>query len=521
MRKKAMPVAILLAISVITMGMVIGASSDAKAPTTAMTNSHAEQSTSVSETSQPRVTAAPVVLTTLLTPNASGNFRHPGVAEDSKGNRLVIFRSNEGTKYLYTYCVKGGMWSSPTYIGEGIQPTLISSLYSYIDVDSSDRFHCHWENANAMVYASFKDGVWTTPAKISTRGRYDLTSALAVSSTDEVVAIDCEVTGWDKEIYLHRKGKNDATFGTPFNISRDGQVASTQPCLAIDSQDHVWAVWKSDFIYGHLEENLVIYLAQFGLNNEDIDDWIMVSPDPGWSFLPQVAVNNEDKVMTLFSTSTWGDYNSRLYDQNTKTLSPMVPLKIGLSMSPWHTFFSRMVAHGKDFYAAVMNPARTIFLMKFNETAARWDVVTQVSDRGAEIFALYSGYDNMLIAWNANEDPSNVFITTVSVDPYSKIRVRSVSNLVVQRKEERGFFRSFILNALTWGTNPDNTAKGVTVTAHHVYRKARTEDNTKWTRLVELAGTVFSYDDRNVPASSDYIYAVTCVDDKGNESAIY
>lgn len=521
MKRSVLPVVILMAISIITLGTVIGASSGAKDQTTAMPDKTVDQSTSISRTIQPRAEDAPVVITTNITNNSSGNYRHPGVAEDSKGNRLVIFRSAEGTKYLYAFCPKGGMWTNPTYLSDGIQPSLIASLYAYIEVDSSDRFHCYWENANAGVYASFKDGVWTTAMKVPTRGRYDQTSAMALRSTDEVVTIDCEVTGWDKEVYLHRKGKNDSTFGTPFNISRDGQVASTQPCLAIDSKDHVWAVWKSDRLYGGMDENLVIYLAEFGLNNEDINDWIIVSPDPGWSFLAQVAVNNEDKVMTEFATSTYGDYLSRLYDPATKTLGPIIPLNNGMPMSPWHTFFSRMVSHGKDFYAAVMSPGRTIFLKKFNETASRWDVVAQVSDRGAEMFALYSGFDNMLIAWNSNEEPSNVYLTTVSVDPFSKIKVKSVSNLAWERKEERTFFHSYFLNILTWEANPDNIQKGVIVTAQHIYRKERTEDNSKWTRLVQILGTDLTYEDRNVPASSDYVYAVTCVDDKGNESAIY
>jgi hypothetical protein len=521
MRRKTLFVVILIAISILTMGTVIGASSGAKDQTNLLSNSPARKSASASETAQPRTEAAPVVTTIQLTPNTGGNYRHPGVAEDSKGNRLVIFRNTEGTKYAYVYCPKGGSWSSVANINNGVQPTLISSMYSYIEVDSSDRFHCHWENAGAMVYASFKDGVWSEAVKIPTRGRYDLTSAMAITSTDELVAIDCEVTGWDKEIYLHRKKKTESTFGTPFNISRDGQVASTQPHLAIDSEDHVWAVWKSDRLYDHMEENLVIYLAEFGLNNEDIGDWIVVSPDPGWSFLPQVAVNNEDKVMTLFACSTFGQYLSRLYDPATKKLGPIASLDIGLVMAPWHSFFSKMVAHGKDFYAVGMSGGRMMQLMKYNETTGKWDKVTQVADRGAEVFALYSGYDNMLIAWSSNDEPASVFLTTVSVDPYSKIRIKSVSNLAVEKRTERNFFHSLTLNVLTWTANPENTEKGITITAQRIYRKSRTEDDTKWTLINSVAPTVMKYDDRNIPANSDYVYAVTCVDDNQHESKIF
>jgi hypothetical protein len=508
MKRNVLPVVMLMAICILFMGTVIGASSEAKDPTNVNINSPVPQ--------------AAVVETVQITPiGSTGNYRHPGVGEDSKGNRLVIFRGPEGNQYYYSYCPKNGTWSAAVSINNGVQPTLISSNSSYIVVDGNDRFQCHWENAGAMVYASFKDGVWTAPDTISTRGRYDLTSSMAIRSTDELVAVDCEVTGWDKEVYLHRKGKTDAEFGTPFNISRDGVVASTQPHLAIDSQDHVWAVWKSDYLHDGLDENLVIILGEFGLNSEDIGDWVMVSPDPGWSFLPQVAINIEDKVMTLSSTSTWGQYLSRLYDPATKKLGPITPLNIGLCYVPWHTFFSRMVSHGKDFYVAAMGGDRILRLLKYDETAVRWDQVAIISDRGVEQWSLYSGYDHMIIAWNSYQEPTAVFVSTVEVDPYSKIRIKSVSNLVVTKTIERGFFKGYTLNALTWEANPDNTEKEITITEHRIYRKSRSEDDTKWARIGEVAGTIYKYEDRNIPANSDYVYAVTCVDDQEHESLVF
>jgi len=101
------------------------------------------------------------------------------------------------------------------------------------------------------------------------------------------------------------------------------------------------------------------------------------------------------------------------------------------------------------------------------------------------------------------------------------IRIQSVANLNVEKRVERSFFSGYILNALTWEANSKNAEMGLTVSAQRVYRKARAEDNTKWARIVELAGAVLKYEDRKVPSDSDYVYAVICVDDKGNESAIY
>jgi hypothetical protein len=522
MRRTVLPVAMLLIVSVITAGMVIGASSEAKDPTTAITYNPSAQTTGIAETANPRVAADPVVTTVQLTQNNTGNWRHPAVGEDSKGNRLVIFRGPEGTKYYYVYCAKGGSWSSPQIIASGNQPTLDNSLYAQIKVDSSDRFHCTWEDADAQVYASFRDGVWSTPFKISIYGRYDLiSSALDIRSDDTVVTADCEVQGNSKEIYIHTKGKNDADFGPPFNATRDTIEGSTQPCLAIDSKDQTWLVWKSDLLIPGVAENLVIFLAQFDENNGDVNDWIQLSTSPGWSFIPQVAVNSEDKLMTTWTFPTGGAYSSRTYDPVTKTLGPQIDLGVSLLRVPWHAFMMRLASHDKDFYVVPLTAGRTIPLLKFDATTSKWNHVAECADRGVEMLSLYSGYDNMLVAWNSLEEPTNVFLTTVSVAPYAKIRIKSVSNLVVKKQAERGFFHGYTLNALTWEANPENIEKAIVIAAQRVYRKGRTEANSKWTRLAELTADIFKYGDSNIDPDSDYVYAVTCVDAEGKESSVY
>jgi hypothetical protein len=513
MKKSVLPVVILMAISIFFMGTIIGASSEAKDPTNVVTNSPVAQDTAVIETIQ-------------LTPNDGLNWRHPGVAEDSRGNRLVIFRGTDGVRYFYTYCPKGGTWSAPASIGS--QPSLIRSLYANIEIDSTDRFHCEWEDGNGAVYASFKDGVWSSVIQPSKRGRYDFTSGIVVRSDDSILTADCEVIGLSKDIWFHIKGKNDDQFGAPFNITRDA-VGSTQPSIAVDSSDNTWAVWKSDWQYGQAADNMVIWLAQFDKNNADTSlDWQQCSIQPGWAFLAQVAVNSEDKVMVIWAQSTMYQYMSRSFDPATKKQGEIIPLNIGLCMNPWHTFYSRLTSHGRNFYAAALTPGRVLMLLKYNEVESRWDQIAQVSDRAVEMFALYSGYDKMLVAWNDNGEPSHIFLTTVSVDPFSKSKIKSVSNLKVNEKNngkpfsEGSLFHRYYLNALTWEANPDNVAKGIVITTQHIYRKLRTEDNTKWVLIDQVAGTALKYDDRkDIFADSDFVYSVTCVDDREHESKIF
>jgi len=515
MRRTLLPVVIIMVIS-IALGMAIAASSEAKDPTTVLTNTPAAQANAA---------VVPVVKTVQLTPiNSTGNYRHPGVAEDSQGNRLVIFRSTNGKEYDYAYCPKGGTWSTPKAIANGNQPALIKTLYANIEIDSKDNFHCEWESTKTgAVYASFKDGVWTTPVIIKAKNvyRYDLISGLAVRSNDEVVTVDCEVFGRSKDIFLHRKGKNDSKFGIPFNLSRDKIPGSTQPDIAVDSRDHIFVAWKSDKLIPGVEENLVIYLSEFDTESNDVNDWLLMSPVLGWSFVPQVAVNSEDKVMTLCASSKVDQYLSRSYDPETQILGDLIPLDIGLARKPWHSFFTRLVAHGTDFYAAALTPERIIMLLKFDAENAKWDRVAEINNVAAEMFDMYSGYEHILIAWNSNKEPTSVFLTTVDVDPFSKIKIKSVSNLNVVKNTERTFFRSYTLNTLTWEANPENIQKKITITAQRVYRKTRTEDDSKWAPIFELAETVFKFEDRNIPADSDYVYSVTCVDDKGHESKVY
>jgi len=366
----------------------------------------------------PQAVQAPVMETWRITAPSDENYRYPGVAEDSKGNRLVIFRGPEGTLYDYSYCPKGGTWSSPKSIGT--QPALIRALYANIRVDSTDRFHCEWEDGNGAVYATFKDGVWTTPIKPSLLGRYDFTSSIALRSNDEVVTADCEIIGLGKDVYFHVKGKNDAAFGAPIKVTNDAE-GSTQPSIAVDSNDNLWLAWKSDYpLPGRpaTEDNLVIYLSWFKPNNEPGGDpWIVVSPNPGWSFLPQVAVNSEDKVMTLMSCSTYAQYLSRLYDPATKTLGSLSLLRVGLPMNPWHRFFSRLASHNKDFYAAVLTVDRILKLMKYDPATNEWAAVATISDKAVEIMDLYSGYDRMIVAYSTWDEPTAVYVTAVEVEP--------------------------------------------------------------------------------------------------------
>ena len=242
-------------------------------------------------------------------------------------------------------------------------------------------------------------------------------TAIAVRSNDEVLVATGQVISpgyLTKDIFLHVKGKNESQYRSPINLTRDWK-GSSMPWIAVDANNHIWMVHKSDLDMTSPVDILVIYLTHWDQNNNVAEEWQLVSTDYGWSFWPQVAVNSEGKVMTAWAYTQGGDYQSRLYDPATKTMSSRIALNIGLSTHPWCTFWSKLVAHGKDFYIAAMNPGRLLFLLKFDEPSSQWVQVAKISDISVGYFDLYSGDDKMLVAWDEFNDGSDVYLTTVSV----------------------------------------------------------------------------------------------------------
>ena len=447
----------------------------------------------------------------------TGNKRYPGVAENSKGDRLVIFRG-PNSLYWYSFCRKGGSWSPSTAIPN--QMKLEDHASVDVDADGTGRFHCLWEEPDVcVVYASFLDGTWTAPAKLPLPGKHDMGVTIAVRSNDQVIAANADVIRspyLTKDIFFFYKDKGEGKWALQ-NMIQD-PPSSTQPSIAIDDKDNIWLAHKAEPKVG--SDELIIKAVKYGRDNKEL--YVKTVTDPtGWNFWPQIAVNSDGKVMVGFARTQHQAWEWRLYNPETGDWGEVQETGPGIPVRPWATFWSKMVSHDKDFYWAVMDPARILHLLMFDDAEGRWADLGVVSRGAVEYFDLYSGYDKLLIAWNEFAEPADVFLTLVGVEPFSKLRIQSAANLKVESRIERGFFHGYYLNALTWEANPLNTERELVISAHRIYRKGRTQDNDAWSRIAEVGGTVLAYEDRNLAKDSDYVYAVTCVDDSGNESPVY
>ena len=288
--------------------------------------------------------------------------------------------------------------------------------------------------------------------------------------------------------------------------------------VAIDAKDNVWVVYKGAYIKGS-EETLQATLL--GLNKSYEQSYFKnVSGQEGaWCWYPRVAVNSDGLIMVTWMMSQQQMFFYRLYDSNTDKWTEVKPL-IGGPMTPWCTMYNKILVRGSDFYWIGLSGDRSVKLYKYDAEKGEWSKLADISGGGVNWCSATNGADSILISYDSLAEPTSCYLATVTADFKPIIRIQPVANLKVEKHVERGFFHGYTLNALTWEANPINTDNQIVIAAQRVYRKLRSEDASKWTLLTELAADVRSYEDRNVPAGSDYVYAVTCVDDKGIESPI-
>ena len=190
--------------------------------------------------------------------------------------------------------------------------------------------------------------------------------------------------------------------------------SSNQPSITVDSRDHIWLAHKAEPKVG--SDELVIKMRHYRADNDTAEDKTVTDPE-GWHFWPQAAVNSDGMLMVGWAHTQNQSYEWRLYNTETKTWTEVFTAGPGIPTRPWAAFWSKMVAHGENFYWAVMDPGRVLHLLKFDKKAMDWDDLGVVSNGGVEYHDAYAGYDKMLIAWSQAAEPSNVYLTTVAITP--------------------------------------------------------------------------------------------------------
>ena len=454
-----------------------------------------------------------------MTPEGlSSNQKFPLIAENADGEKLYIYRGSDRKSHYYYK--KDGDWTSGGIIPGS--PTYDDYWFSDIVVDSTGAFHYVSEDADAaLYYGYFQDGAWAAMRKVLIR--HEATLGLAVRSDDTIVLGSAFKTqspkGVTKDVIIGFKPKLAATFANFMNITRDHE-SSTMVDVAVDSKDNSWVVYKGGFVQGNTETMQAVLVVLDKANKEIYWKNVSGEPYPAFCWYPTIALNAEGQAMVSWMMSQKRYYFSRFYDPATEKWAEVTQITTG-PLRPWPTMYNKVISAGSDFYWVGVDTDRMVMLYKYDPEDNTWTYLAKLSSVAANWCSAYVNAENLYVSWDAIAQPTVCYLTTVSnIFPPPPIKVQSVSNLVVERKFERSFFSGYHFNVLTWEANPVNTEEGIIISAHHVYRRERTADATQWTQISVLAADVYTFQDNNVPAGSDYVYAVTCVDSNANESPI-
>ena len=458
-----------------------------------------------------------------VTPDSdTSNNRNVSIASNSRGDIMVVWRNSfRGMKYYYkkstaTAGVLEEIPNEPYPESEGykIQWTSVRATWDNI-------FHVVWCNSGpfggGINYATFNPTTetWTNPEKITSGWTEDVHLRVSPLNGD-LALIWCWYNGGVKYIYVQfRMGGT----GPWTNRQTVAPKWTTNAMSSFDEEGYFYVAWKQDAINDKDLE------PAFSLLKKDTNDTykylgkVIVTSPAGWYFLPTVAAVEKKGFLAAVFENTREFYHLAFERNGDTIVTDITNVKPITKSPPRWEFSSIAMPFGEEILYSHKNPSTGISMLRFKDGAFLSDPAIDLNNNMASDW-LYDVQEDpnigVLTAWATNPEPNRIFY---SVWENPILKVKSAANLVYAKQVERSFFRMKYIYALTWENNQFNIDKQVVVTKFNIYRR-NAGSSDAWVQIDSVDATVFAYADKNVTASSNFEYYVTCVDDKDNESKI-
>jgi len=180
----------------------------------------------------------------------------PAIAVDSNDHLHAVWYGKTGTYFQIWHAEYTDAWQDPVRVSTLVTMNSDHQAYPSIAVDSSDHLHVVWRGQTSdydiyqIWYAEYTDA-WQDPIRISTALGMDLyhqhgSPAIAVDSNDHLHAVwHGYATGYTLSYQIWYAEYTDA-WQDPIRISTTagmGSYAQTYPSIAVDSSDHLHVVW--------------------------------------------------------------------------------------------------------------------------------------------------------------------------------------------------------------------------------------------------------------------------------------
>jgi hypothetical protein len=460
-------------------------------------------------------------------PAGSGGVKGPGMAVNSRGDVMVVFRNKKQKTMYYFEKKNGGGTPEPVSI-PGTPGDVIHTSVTTLVASADDHFHALWNSdlePKGMFYAEFdiQSERWGTVTRLSFVESRDPQLLLNPQTGDLAAVTLLRIPGANDKIALYIRKFGQSQWSAPLDISQGAWVGHLQACF--DEDGYLYLVYREEM---HTEEELYFIKAVLVRKNTDGNYQKVSAQDithlnPGWHFLPSIAATGRKGIITF----VWTQKDSYYYVPFERTGDSLVfdPSRfIAIATAPtrpWFRFFSKTIAHGDEIFYVYTDMKFSLKLLRYKN--GQWlnsQPVALMNDSLNKFpFQLFSEPNSGFYAIWFWENDRGDGVSSYCFYNYPKPRIGAPLNVRALKTIERSFFQSFPIYVVDWEANPANQENNITITAYKVYRRPRSGGS--WTQAGSVAGTVFRFIDyAGITSASDFVYGVSAVNDKNQESSI-
>jgi PKD repeat protein len=394
---------------------------------------------------------------------------YPGIDVDEQGNAHVVFSDGDADHPRQVYYTKVTLpGDAPTAVAKANPTSGLTPLTVNFDGSASSDKDGKIQDYNW----SFGDGTTANGKKVS----YTYKTAGTYNATLTIIDDDLR-TGADTVVITAHTGDPQAAFIAspntgmrPLTVNLDASPSEDFDGTIVD---YTW-----DFGDGTGDNGLIV--QHLYPNGGDYTVKLTVTDNEGRTGVDEQVIDVFQPPVALF------------------TAEPTV------GVPPLEVHFDGRDSHDED--GEIKNN--------------RWDFGNGLTGGSPQIDHVYGSPGIFTVILTVTDDDGYTGTTTKLIKildrplPPINVKSRAATN-------RAGFYTEYI-NMVSWTANPENAGL-FPVATYRVYRKSVGADDSQYTLRGQVSGSTLTYHDAGfggLEETDNYEYAVTSVDDQGNESVL-